>query len=360
MIIPKNLRDTYLKKAEAELFDKENTQKYWDPATEIPNMNELSDENKQIKAQQIYVEENIEQIRKKQKIKAIITTSLVLIVIITLFLNPTPTSSVITIISLLFAIIISQVIKTPNIRKITVDIIKLEVAKRNNYLYSPKENTQRFQKYLQKYPDAFRRGTQEQNIEDVFWGVAKRNNKEHQFTTGLYNYAQYEGSGKNRRLVRYTDHYFAIRLNKKINTSFSLIPNQTFLGNIFSGRKITTESKKFNDTYKIINKNKNEHSEIEIIKTLTPRVQEELLNLKEKYNTHKNKKIFYGTRHKANGITIILEDETILFYIPGPLIPHVKTKFKKNMKILDEDIHAVNEELNNLIDITTEITKYIK
>jgi hypothetical protein len=54
-----------------------------------------------------------------------------------------------------------------------------------------------------------------------------------------------------------------------------------------------------------------------------------------------------------------MDKDTILFHIPGPLMKNTKTKFKKNMRIQEEDLQSINQELNTLIEISSEIAKYI-
>ena len=357
MIIPTKQRDQYLSRAEDHLIKEQNTNELWDPASKIPSIKQLIEENKKTKAQQLYLEDNIEKIKQKETIKTIKTATIIILSLILFFSFPhIPLMQLSLPIAILIIIFFSRAYKIPNIKKVKKDIIKLEVAKRNNYLYSPDESIKRYIDYTAAYPEAFQRGDHSQNIEDVFWGKVKRHNQEYKFTTGVFNYKQIEGSGRHRRTVTYLDHYFAININKKINTRFTLTPNKNLLRKFLTRNKIATESKEFNDTFKISIRNKKEDSELEVTRILTPRVQEELLKLNEHA---KPKKTIFQKTQNANGTTIIMDKDTILFYIPGPLMKDTKTKFKKNMKIQEEDLQSINQELNTLIEISSEIAKYI-
>jgi hypothetical protein len=282
MIIPTKQRDHYLNRAEEHLIKEQNTNELWDPASKIPSIKQLIDENKKTKAQQLYLEDNIEKIKQKGKIRTIVTVAIIATASILFFSFPQlPLIHLSLPIAILILFFIYKVYKIPNIKKVKKDIIKLEVAKQNNYLYSPDESIKRYQDYRHAFPEAFQRGDHSQNIEDVFWGKVKKHNKEYKFTTGVFNYKQIEGSGRHRRTVTYLDHYFAININKKINTRFILTPNKNLLRKFLTRNKIATESKQFNDTYKISIRNKKEDSELEVTRILTPRVQEELLKLNE-------------------------------------------------------------------------------
>ena len=147
MIIPKEIRDEYFEKAQKSLTDRQTIEDVWDPTGKIPTKEELIRLNTKIKAQQIYIEENLDEIIKKRRKKNTLNSILIPLTIIFFFiLEP------LVYLGIIGLLLVNIFLNTKNIDKVKKDIIKIELAQKNNYLYDPEENLQRYDEYKQKFP----------------------------------------------------------------------------------------------------------------------------------------------------------------------------------------------------------------
>lgn len=232
------------------------------------------------------------------------------------------------------------------IKKLTVDIIKLQIAKQKNWIYNPDEDYSKWKKLSQVYPELFDMGNEKQYIEDQFWGDINYKNKVFYFHSGLYSYDVVTRDSKGRRhSTTYKKHFFNIYVSKSINCKFILTPENMFdkIGNMFSKKEINTESNRFNKTFAFSYRGPKEEQSQHIVKVLTPAVQEKLLSI---HDRKKNPQILFN-------------DNVISFMFDGTLFKKLHTNFKKSLDLDQRDVDFLTHELEDILDITTEMVQYL-
>ena len=108
------------------------------------------------------------------------------------------------------------------------DLLKIQIATANDWFYDPNKDKSKWKSLKNSFSEIFNRGDNSQFIEDQFWGNIGRNMKTFNFYSGLFTFYRHEGSGKRRRNQRYENHFFAIKLDKKLNSRFHLYPESFF------------------------------------------------------------------------------------------------------------------------------------
>ncbi|MFP4567669.1 MAG: hypothetical protein ACLFN8_01870 [Candidatus Woesearchaeota archaeon] len=350
-------KDKYEKEARTKLYKTINPDKTeWDPAGKSPMMSEVRDKNIKNHSTYLFLKNNPNYaINTALKIGAIFAILFIIFEIIIAITTKMHAARI----YIPLGLIVSLAIFYHYVTKSTKDIIKLEVANQKNYLYWPDINHDLWRTYQKKYPEIFSKGDKYQNLEDIFWGTEEINNKKVHFTTGIFNYTTTtRDKDGNERNTKHTDHYFIIKLPKKLESRFFLYPENIFskITNMFQNKEINTESYKFNKTFAFSYKGKRSEKEMNITKILTPRVQEELLNLSE----HKKKQKSFLRRHTTQGLSILFAEEEVIYYAPGHLLTKTKTNFFTQNTIHNEDKEKITQELQTITKISNEIIKYLE
>ncbi|PLW80438.1 hypothetical protein C0585_02475 [Candidatus Woesearchaeota archaeon] len=159
------------------------------------------------------------------------------------------------------------------------DLIKLQIARENGWLYDPNNHYNRWSKYAKAFPEIYRQGNQGQYLDDRFWGKVSNND----FHCGNFTYQVRKKSGKKSHTRTYHTYYFIFPLKKRIASRFLLYGENIFskIGNFFTKKEINTESIEFNKIFAFsYNGRKDEHA-INIVKSLSPAIQEKLIHLKK-------------------------------------------------------------------------------
>ena len=231
------------------------------------------------------------------------------------------------------------------VRSIQRDLIKSLIAKKNNWIYNPEKNPIHWAQFKGKFPEIFKKGTDGQNMQDEFWGKFKGKKQAVDFYSGLFQYTVTTGSGKNRSSKTYTKTIFSIKLNKKLKSNFRLEPESfgSKILNFFSRKEIETESSEFNKTFAFYYNGKKSQKALEIIKTLSPAVQLKLLNLKE----------------TEGNFTILFKEQLVLFVFKGKLLKKMKTNFFKKVELDPRDQKTIENRINNILDISTDMMQYL-
>jgi hypothetical protein len=250
-------------------------------------------------------------------------------------------------------LIIPTAIMYASLNRLGKDLIKLQIANENNWLYEPNQDPNLWQNYANQFPEIFKKGEKNQNLEDIFWGALKNGENYNYFVSGLFHYTTTSRDSKGRRHdTIHTNNFFAIKLPKKLNSRFYLYPENTFskIGNFFTKKEINTESIKFNKTFAFSYNGSKGEKALEIVKTLSPRVQEELLRFND---NNKKKNSFHG------GISVLFVDDIVLFSSSGPLISKLKTNFLKSIVISLDDKEILSKQITEAINITSQMSKYL-
>jgi len=234
-------------------------------------------------------------------------------------------------------------------KKTGKDLIKSQIAKAKGWTYNPSQNAVLRFDYATLFKEIFRKGDESQVFEDIFWGRVKKGIKHHQFVAGNFEYYTVSRGSKGRKhRTKHTENFFAIKLPQKIKTRFYIYPEGLFskIGNFFTKKELNTESNTFNKTFAFKYNGSKDEKAMEIVKVLSPRVQEELVRLNE---SGKNK-----------GVSVLFSSDTVIFSFKGALLGKMKTDFVfKSTELHPDDTRLIEERLDKLIDISTEIVKYL-
>jgi hypothetical protein len=230
-------------------------------------------------------------------------------------------------------------------KSLSIDLIKIDIAKDNNWYYDPMNDYAKWNSMKVLYPELFNKGNERQNLEDQFWGQTTKGGKTYDFYSALFHYTivtRNSKGGSSRH--EYHNNFFAIKLNKNIKTRFFLYPENfgSKISNFFTRKEINTESVEFNKEFAFSYDGKKGEQAQEIVKTLSPAVQNQLLELKRK-------------KGKFN---VIFCHDTVIFMFEGVLFKKVYTNFLKGVEIDSRDRDAIQGHLSTLIDISANMVKY--
>ncbi len=235
------------------------------------------------------------------------------------------------------------------IRKIFLvqrDIVKLMIAKANNWTYSPAEKPSRWRLFKRKYPEIFYKGNQDQNMQDEFWGDFDSGTQKVSFYAGVFAYVTKTKDSKGRSSKKtYYNTIVAIKLNKKLKSDFRLEPEglgRKFL-NFFGSKEIEMESAEFNDKFAFFYNGKRADKELDIVGTLSPSVQVRILQM----------------AREQKPFTLQFKDDIALFAFKGRMMKKMKTNFFRKVEIDQRDIDELNKWLNNMLNIASDIVPFL-
>ncbi len=333
------IRDVDIEKSQKDLYL--NTPEFWDCADSI-NLNLVKNNCANIQAKYSKLEQNPKLISKQFLIAyiiGIIGTSLG-IFLLTEGIGG-DFSIVIIILSWIYAGVLHQTYK-----KLAIDIIKLQIAKTKNWIYDPKEDYQKWNKIKNIYPELFDKGNKNRYLEDQFWGKTQFKNKEFYFHSGLFSYDVESRDSKGRRhTTTYKKNFIALYTPKKINSRFYIYPENLFsqIGNLFTKKEIETESNEFNKSFAFSYNGSKVDNNMEIIRTLSPSVQEKLVELK----------------NRKKSVSVLFSGNVVTFMFEGILFKKLHTNFRKSLEIDQKDIEFIDKELQDVVDISTEMMQYL-
>ena len=324
---------------------------FWDPAGFNPDLDSIKKDNEKLLNKEKFIKNNF------KKIFGIFSAIFLLILgyLIYLSLMPNNNLDLVVIIFYFFLIpIIALGIFNGYLRNLKKDLVKLKIATDKKWLYNPHKRSDMYHAYVRKFPEIFRLGDRNHNFEDVFWGDFEKDKLKHNFVSGVFNYSRVVRTNKSTTTVNYTDHFFVLKLQKKVTSRLHLYPRNALSGvaNLFSKKDIKTESIEFNKTFSFCYEKNNSEVKIDIMKILSPRVIEELVS----YSKAKKR---IG-RSLSNGVKVLFQNDYIMFLSPGPLFRHFKVGLTpKSLDTKDTELKDLWEELNFYLDVSSDISKYI-
>ena len=329
------IEEPYLSEAKNTLY--QNLPQLWDPTNSI-NYQRIKNQCINLEAQYRYLQANPKTFSFQRKKGFIIGFFGTLFGIITFFIFLDIKIS-------LFLIAISWfylIAEFTTHNDISQDILKLQVANRKNWLYDPFRNKTKWSKLKKLFPMVFSKGDENQRVENMFWGLFLHQNKYQYFHAGefIYDELKIDISMKYKKVPK-TQHYIIMYNEKNIQSTFMLVPES--FKTKFNKNEITTESNEFNKKYSFIYEGSKKLKELNIIKILSPAVQEKLLVL----------------GRKREEISILFHNNYIIFSIQGPIFKKTYTNFKKNPTLDQRDITFLDNELTSLNEISSEILKYL-
>ncbi|MFT4313116.1 MAG: hypothetical protein ACMXYA_01800 [Candidatus Woesearchaeota archaeon] len=329
----------YLDQSAIELSSVMTNTDFWDPVGKRPTLEEFVRENKVNYAKYLFIKDNPKHVIIKQYIfwiSGLFFSSLTFLTLQT-FLGFSFLTFFFSFI--VFAIIVGTY--STKMSNLTKKIIKLNIAVENRYSYIPRTNKEFLESYAAAFPELFSRGFSRRKIEDVFWGQEEINGKKIDFVSGIFQYTEQKTDNNTQH---YTKHFFILRFTKKLPVRFSLYPKLkgiTVMSGYTKGN-VKTESVEFNKKFDISYKNVNSEQEVNIMASLTPKVQEELISL--------SKSTWYPM--------CIVTPDALLIAGDGYILNYLHTNFGKGTQLHTNDIQLFQKKIKTIASISNEITKY--
>ncbi len=338
-----------IEKAKSSLFKDLRGKKFWDPAGFVPSVDDAASNASKDYAKYLYLRKYPSVIWKWL---GIFIGCFVFLFFLFVFLDLFFVNFLLVILFFIFLFAAFS-----NLRKVQRSVVKIEVANENNFLFLKESSAQRWKKYKDLYPEIFNRGDDSQRVEDCFWGIVDVGKSKVSFVSGIFHFVtvSYDSRGRQSRHP-YWFNFFIAKLPSEINSRFFLYPEGVFskIKNFFSKKKVHTSSVDFNKTFAFKYKGKKSEKELDILKVLSPRVQEELLRL----NAYKRKSFGFFKR-KTSGISVLFTRDSVVFFMPGKVIKKGKTNFLKSPSINEADKVYLNKELEFMVNISNDISKYL-
>jgi hypothetical protein len=244
---------------------------------------------------------------------------------------------------LTIALMIVDIINIRNYYKeLLLDLIKLNLVRKNKWYYNPNKSNDKATDLASKYHEIFNlEGGAFGWVEDEIWGNINKSKKRCDFYSGIYHNTMFNNRGSN-----VDKNFFIIKLNKKLQSTFFLYPEdiKSKLKNIINKKEINTESIKFNKLFSFNYNGEKGKSAQEIIKILSPAVQNKLIELREKRGKYK----------------ALFKENVVIFMFDDILYKKPYTKIFRGYRIDERDSKEVENHINTLIDISTDMVKYFE
>jgi len=215
----------------------------------------------------------------------------------------------------------------------------------NRYKKIPKKHylENRWKAWNEKIPELFTRGNQGQDIYDEIWGDFKMNSgKTYPFYTAIFTYCITSGAGTNKKTRRYNQTIFSVPLNNELSTEFALLPEKKFKFN--RKKEIETESEQFNKAFQFKYAGEKTSKEVEIIKTLSPLVQTQLLDM----------------RKQEGDFSIAFEKELIVLSFDGRLIKKMHTSFITKVELKEKDKESLRRRMSSIFEMLNTIVPTLR
>jgi len=237
--------------------------------------------------------------------------------------------------------------------RFTKDLLKLRVAHNNQWVYAPSKNYSLQFYYAELFPEIFNKSVYGQYFEDMFWGNVKRGNLICDFVSGNFVYLKrYNKSNGKVNYIKINNSFFVFKLSKKIKSRFLLKPdkNRGKENSLFwkkPYKELNVESSKFNELFSFEYAGSRDAKELDIVSILSPRIQEELVKLGQN-----------GT--KNSNVSVLFTDQSVVFSFDWELMDKVNTNFMlRSLELDPRDVKHINDKLDKMINISTEVVKYI-
>lgn len=323
-----------IEKHRKNLFQKAT--KPWDPVEEV-RVVDLIDKCAKVKAEYEYFQKHRHEIRKNLSFKIIIVF-IVIAVVVSFFMTPI----VITFSILSFILAVSYLISNCGIDKFAKDIININVAEDEGWVYNPDEDNKKWKALSKKYVRIFNRGSSTHHIHDQFWGELGIGDKKTAFNFGLFSFETGSYASKYDVPTTHSSHYFILKLNKKINSSFNVFRANTLikLQRKFSRSKISF-LKDFSDKFTVIYDKDDKQSNNEALKLFSRELQRKIVELDNGDNIKE----------------ILFEGDVVVFLFKDELIKDVNTNILKSSLINNSDIIKIRSKLRSIVNTMSQILK---
>lgn len=254
-----------------------------------------------------------------------------------------PLNLLIAIIPTVLAFIYLVVVIT-SISSLKRNLIKHEIAKKYGWSFSPDVDSYAANALVRDYPLIFKPGDRA-FVYDQILGSYTYKGVSREFYSGSYTYVVENNSTDNKSSTKYPNYFFAIKIEKKLKSTFLLYQESIFsrIGQKFHNKELDVESIKFNKIFAFKYPGKKDAHQINITKTLSPSVQLKLIELNK----------------KGRSLNILFQDEVIIFLFKGKLLRRIKSKVLFGLKLAKEDLDLFDDYMISFNEIAGEIVSKI-
>jgi len=234
-------------------------------------------------------------------------------------------------------------------RKLAIDIIKISLAEERNWYYDPAEDAEKWKLLAKDFPDIFGIGSKNQNVEDQFWGSIERDGKVNNFYSGLFHYTVVSKGSRTTtaggQKARSSDssqtfhqNFIFFEIQSNIDTKFYLKAYSL----LKKEKAPDADSLPFTEAFKLSFEGSVEESSMDILNTLSKDVQNNLLHM----------------RKSRGPFNTLFTKNCVIFSFYGPLFKSTKTDLMhKGLQIRSEDKAFIDNNINELLDLTIEIVR---
>jgi len=216
---------------------------------------------------------------------------------------------------------------------------KILFAQKNKLVYNPEPSFDRLMKLAEFFSILQKDEIDEDSddsVSDQFWGVNEVNGKKLDFYMSLYSY--HVGDGKARKY--FTNTIMIMPLQKKIAYPFIV---REGVRKRSDKNNIELESIEFNERFIVNFVDKKTTVATEIIKILTPALQQKFIEVADKYGY----------------FTVEFSNNAVLFSISGDKINVFRTSAFGEIKIKAQDEKKIHDNMNAFFGVAAEIIKYV-
>ena len=208
-----------------------------------------------------------------------------------------------------------------------------------------KKNYNRWGKLSSSFPQIFQKGNAKQNLSDEIFGTFPGKNPV-DFWQGVFIYNVEDRIKIKKEVQTFRDDILAIRLSKKICTSFSLVHESVLhkFANFFRSKEINVESAEFNRNFAVYYDGKRMKKENDIFSILSPTVQLHLVEMKR----------------RMGEFSIYFIKDVCFFVFPNKFFPKMKTNFLWEARLHPADQGNFHNKITNLLEICGEIVPFLK
>ncbi|MFT4343643.1 MAG: DUF3137 domain-containing protein [Candidatus Woesearchaeota archaeon] len=325
-----------LEQAQKQLAEDFRKKDVWDPFGYIVNAKEQQKSLQRILASYIFIKQN-PSFLKRARLQYNAIAIILFIVSLYLFSSHVYISSFILALSIFVFITYRSFVYG-----FTKSLVKLAIARENDYLYFSTKETNLWDKMKQLHPVVFRRGNSNQYVYDLFFGKVNIKGKPCNFIAGLFTYGVTRHRSKGTHTKTYVGNFVMLQNDKKFRKSFSVVSQKAKNVFPFTVIPFKTESLEFNKKFHIYTETKDAESDIGIASVLTPAVVDSIVRLNK----------------ETKELIISFADDGLLMHTEGYLLKKMKTKFTKSAEIHPDDKKVIVDKINAIANISGEILEY--
>lgn len=209
-----------------------------------------------------------------------------------------------------------------SLKQLECDGVKMLIAQDKNWIYSPSQSILHATNFRSKFFELFTSKNRISYISDEFWGKFQKEDF-------------WVGDIDNEKSA------VTVKLNKKLRDTLLLVPSRSLKSQIIG---VASNSVSAAFDIKLYKNRKQKNHQIEILKKLSPFVQDKMFNL----------------LNEEGSYSILFKKDCVVFLFPQKFLEETTTNFLQEVAIAKSDKVYLQNKLENILAITHEFGKYLK